>query len=301
MMPDLLVSKDASIIEPGNPGFGNSFDETPFEFFHSLNETHPLFQLSRLRKLIENPATRENVYFDAGKVAIGQRWKDIPSSGLTVDDAFDQIGNTGAWIVFRKAQKDPEYDDLMNACLAEVKQFSGREIDQDMKSREAIIFVTSPGRVTTYHLDRECNFLMQISGQKQISVFDRGDREVTSEQELETFWSKDNNAAVYKPQYQSHAHVFDMAPGTGVHIPVNSPHWLKNGNNISVTLSVSYQYRDARRKYVYQANYYLRKAGLDPTPPGKSPALDSMKAVMIGAGVRTKKLVQRLRARRPIS
>lgn len=301
MATDPVVAEKQSIIEPGNPGFGSSFDETPFEFRHSLNDTHPLFQLTRLRKLIENPATRGSVYFDAGKVAIGQRWKDIPSTGLTVDDAFDHIGNTGAWIVFRKAQKDADYAEVMDACLAEVRQFSGREIDQDMKSREAIIFVTSPGRVTTYHLDRECNFLMQISGRKQISVFDRGDREVTTEQELETFWSRDNNAAVYKPEYQSHAHVFEMAPGTGVHIPVNSPHWLKNGDNISITLSVSYQYRDAHRKYVYQANYYLRRAGLRPTPPGKSAALDSVKTLAVGASVRTKKLVQRLRARRPIS
>lgn len=105
-------------------------------------------------------------------------------------------------------------------------------------------------------------------------------------------WSKDNNAAVYKPQYQDRAYVFEMKPGTGVHIPVNSPHWLKNGDNVSISLSISYQYKDWRRKYVFQANYYLRKFGLNPTPPGRSALLDNTKRLVVQVGLTGKKLVR---------
>ena len=169
-----------------------------------------------------------------------------------------------------------------------MKRLSGRAIDQDKKSQEAMIFLTSPNRVTAYHIDRECNFLMQVSGEKQINLFDRDDREVVPEHELETFWSKDNNAGVYKPQYQDRAWVYTMRPGTGVHIPVNCPHWLKNGNNVSISLSISYQYQDRRRKNVYQANYYLRKLGWKPTPPGNSHFLDAIKGSAVGAGLAVK-------------
>lgn len=192
----------------------------------------------------------------------------------------------------KRVQHDPDYNQLLVQCLDEVQRLSGRQIDQDKKSQEAIIFLTSPHRVTSYHIDRECNFLMQVRGDKEISVFDRNDRDVLPEAELETFWSKDNNAGVYKPQYQDRAHVFVMRPGTGVHIPVNSPHWLKNGNNVSVSLSISYQYKDWRRKYVFQANYYLRRMGINPTPPGKSALLDNAKRLVVQVGLNSKKLLQ---------
>ena len=149
-----------------------------------------------------------------------------------------------------------------------MQHLSGRQIDQDKKSQEAIIFLTSPHRVTSYHIDRECNFLMQVRGDKEISVFDRNDRDVLPEAELETFWSKDNNAGDYKPQYQDRAHVFVMRPGTGVHIPVNSPHWLKNGNNMSISLSVSYQYKDIRRKYVLPGQLLSAQTGSQPDASG---------------------------------
>jgi len=282
----------ASIFEAGNPGFRENFDEKPFEFSHCFTADHPLFQLSRLRRLLENPVTRPGVYFDAGDIGIGQRWDSVPERKQTLEETFDRVDNAGAWILMKRVQHDPDYNQLLVQCLDEVQRLSGRQIDQDKKSQEAIIFLTSPHRVTSYHIDRECNFLMQVRGDKEISVFDRNDRDVLPEAELETFWSKDNNAGVYKPQYQDRAHVFVMRPGTGVHIPVNSPHWLKNGNNVSVSLSISYQYKDWRRKYVFQANYYLRRMGINPTPPGKSALLDNAKRLVVQVGLNSKKLLQ---------
>src|ERR1700757_4677030 len=219
--------RTASIFEAGNPGFREDFDEKPFEFTHCFTADHPLFQLSRIRQLIDNPVTRAAIYYDAGDIGIGQRWETVPERKQTLEETFEKVDNAGAWLMMRHVHTDPDYNDLLEQCLREVQMLSGRQIDQDKKSQEAIIFLTSPNRVTSYHIDRECNFLMQVSGEKQISVFDRNDRDVVPETELETFWSKDNNAGVYKPQYQDRAYVFQMKPGTGVHIPVNSPHWLK--------------------------------------------------------------------------
>jgi hypothetical protein len=277
-----------SVFRPDNPGFEKDFDSKPFEFQHSFNAAHPLFQPDRLRQLLTNPVTRSGIYYDAGDIRVDQRWDAVPARTRPVEEVFDAIGNSGAWIILRKVHNDPEYNEILEACLAEVKRLSGRAIDQDKKSQEAMIFLTSPSRVTAYHIDRECNFLMQVSGEKQINIFDREDREVVPEQELETFWSKDNNAGVYKPQFQDRACVFTMRPGTGVHIPVNCPHWLKNGNNVSISLSISYQYQDRRRKNVYQANYYLRKLGWKPTPPGGSYLLDVLKGTAVGAGLAVK-------------
>jgi len=276
-----------------NPDFRKDFDNLPFEFRHRFTADHSLFQMSRLRRLIDKPATRAGVYFDAGDIRVDQRWDAVPSRQISMEEAFDSIESAGAWMIFRRVHLDPDYNEVLEECMREIKRLSGRRIDEEKKSQEAMIFITSPNRVTSYHIDRECNFLMQVRGTKTINVFERDDREVTPEEELETFWSRDNNAGVYKPQYQPRAHVFCMEPGKGVHIPVNSPHWLQNGNNVSISLSISYQYKDSNRKYIYQANYYLRKFGRHPTPPGKWHMLDLSKALVMAAGLHAKKFLVR--------
>jgi len=280
---------NSPVFYPDNPGFHEHFDDKPFEFQHHFTPDHPLFSRERLRKLLLDLIRQGGVYFDAGEVRVDQRWDSVPRQNRQIEDVYDSLDNSGAWIILRKVQRDREYNELLEAAISEVMALSGRDIDQDRKSHEAIIFLTSPNRVTSYHIDRECNFLMQVTGEKQANVFDRNDREIVPHEELEVYWAKDNNAGIYKPQFQDRAYVFTMRPGTGVHIPVNSPHWLKNGNNISVSLSISYQYADKRRKGVYQANYYLRKLGLKPTPPGIYPILDTLKGSSMAAALDVKR------------
>ena len=284
----------ASIFDASNPGFQKSFDEKAFSFEHCFHQDHPLFQMSRMRGLVQDGTpTQPWAVYDAGDIQVGQRWETYPKKTMTVQETFDTIEEKRSWMMLRHVELDPDYNELLQQCLREVAEISGRRIDQDKKSQEAIIFFTSPNRVTAYHIDRECNFLMQVRGNKTINVFDRTDREVVPEEELEKFWAKDNNAGVYKPQFQDRAFVYTMTPGTGVHIPVNSPHWLQNGDEISISFSISYQYKDWKRKNVYQANYHLRKMGLKPTPPGQSALLDNSKRFAIGAGLAVKKLIKR--------
>jgi len=281
------------IFNADTPGFRENFDEMPFEFHHCFTSDHPMFQLPRIRKILDDPRLMHHAYYDHGAIPIDQRWEKLPERKLTSKEVFDRIDVASGWMMLRHLEKDPEYNELLEQCLTEVKHLTGRTIDDDKKSQEAIIFFASPNRNTAYHIDRECNFLMQVSGLKQMNVFDRNDRDVTTEQELETFWSKDNNAGKYKPEFQDRAYVFEMRPGTGVHIPVNSPHWLKTYNEVSISFSISYQYKDTRRKHVYQANYYLRKMGLNPTPPGKSALLDNTKRAAVAAGFAVKNLLKK--------
>jgi hypothetical protein len=284
------------IFEPMNTGsneqFRASFDARPFEFRHGLTTSHPLFNLPAIRRLLEVPEVKNSVAYDAADVRVDQRWETIPKEKPPIEEVFDNIATSGGWIMMRFVHRVPEYKAILDACLDEVHRLSGRDVQQDEKSREAIIFVTSPNRVTPYHIDRECNFLMQVMGEKTINIFDRNDKEVVTDQELETYWSKDNNAGVYKPQFQDRAFVTTMRPGTGVHIPVNFPHWVQNRDNVSISLSISYQYKDWKRKNVYQANYFLRKLGMNPTPPGESAVLDYTKRVVIEAAHRTKRMIK---------
>ncbi len=273
--------------------FREKFNQKSFEVSHSL-ATHPLFQLPRLLELAERTVKDrpDDLYYDMGDIQPGQRWDTVPGRSFSAVEALRQLEESDAWFIFRSAQRDPAYAALFERGLKEIKALAGPEVDSKIRREDIIIFVTSPKRVTSYHIDRECNFLLQIRGEKDLFVFDREDREVLPEQEIERFWSVDNNAAVYKQQLQSRAITYKLAPGTGVHIPVNCPHWLRNGDNISISLSVNFQFLDSMRANLYRANYLLRRFGLSPSKPGANPALDRAKSFAMTAAIAARRSIR---------
>jgi len=271
--------------------FRSEFDRSSFEFRHRL-ASHPAFTLERLMELAqETQLTRPgNLYYDAGITDLNQRWDRTPKPEFSAVDAIQRIEHCGAWIVLKRADKNPEYAKVLRECMAELQELTRLNLDRVMKLQEVILFITSPKRITTYHIDRECSLLLQIQGDKHISIFDRNDREVLPEEEIEKFWSVDHNAPRYKAELQDHAAVYRLSPGVGVHIPVNAPHWVQNGNNISVSLNVNFQYRDAMRANVYRSNYLLRKMGIKPSAPGISLVKDKIKSVAVLPAVWAKNL-----------
>jgi hypothetical protein len=293
-MPEALISERWIEADPAQ--FKEKFNRKSFELKHYL-ATHPLFQLPKLLELAERTLKNrpKEIYYDAGDIKIDQRWDAVPERPFSVVEAMERIETCGAWFIFRSAQNDPEYRVLLDRGLAEIKEHIGPGIDSQIMVEDIIIFVTSPKRVTTYHIDRECNFLLQIKGTKTMYVFDREDREVLPEEEIERFWTIDNNAATYKPHLQDRAIAYKMVPGLGVHIPVNCPHWLQNDDNVSVSLSVNFQFKDPLRANAYRANFLLRKLGFKPTSPGVSPGLDSIKSQAVKPIVWAANTYKRLR------
>jgi hypothetical protein len=271
-LPDKWIDGDSSV-------FRENFERMSFEISRHL-ASHPLFQLPQLMDLAERTLrTRpSDFYYDMGDVAPGEKWKDT-NHAFSPLKALRRLENSDAWFIFRSTQRDPEYAELYRHAIAEIKAMVGGGIESKISKEDIIIFVTSPKRVTSYHIDRECNFILQIHGEKDLYVFDREDRQILPEVEIERFWTLDNNAAIYRPELQDRAWSYKLAPGNGVHVPVNCPHWLKNHDNISVTLSVNFQFIDSMRADIYRANHYLRKLGMNPSPPGQSTVRDRAKAM----------------------
>lgn len=274
--------------------FQERFNRKSFEVTHHL-ANHPLFKLERLMQLTKlvRETHPKDAYYDAGDIGVSTRWEDAPKGSFSIEEAIERIQTAGAWVLLKKVQYDPEYKVLLDDTMAELKALIGKDLGPYIKRDEMIIFITSPKRISSYHIDRECNFLLQIHGEKTIHVFDQKDREVLPETEIETFWASDNNAPKYRPQYQNRANTYVLRPGTGVHIPVNAPHWLQNGDDISISLSVSFQFKDSVLANIYRANYFLRKLGLHPTPPGMSGARDGFKKVTFGGLVKMRQVLDK--------
>jgi hypothetical protein len=250
-----------------------SFGTAAFLVGHRL-AGHPLFELPRLVELAQRlPGTQ--VEYNAGDLPVSQDPARTPRNGLSAEETVRRIETCRSWLVLKDVQSAPEYRELLERCLAEVGAAAGLRY---MTDKQAYIFVSSPGAVTPYHMDPEENFLLQVRGHKTMHVWDRGDRSVLSEQELERFFTGAHRNLAFDQSYQRKARSFQLAPGRGVHVPMSAPHWVQNGPQVSVSFSITFQTRASqRRTQAHRVNARLRGWGLEPLPVGRSALRDAMK------------------------
>jgi hypothetical protein len=247
---------------------------------HSLAE-HPLLQLPAIVELGKRLGEAGSVRYHNAQAQFGTDFSTAPETHraqASVSGTLDRIEKAEAWMALHNVQQDPRY----RALVDEVLDFVRPQVephDPGMCSRAGWIFVSSPGAVTPYHMDHENNFILQIRGTKTLYVWDPLDREVVTERALELFHGKYSRELVtYQDGFQSRAHVFDLEPGMGGYMPQTSPHAVKNGPDVSITLSVTYLTRATRRRaLLYRANDKLRSLGLAPSPIGTSAMRDGLK------------------------
>ena len=261
--------------------FRTKFDRESFMVRHNLADD-PLFKFDRLFAVVKTKVDRGEAFWDMGDMKINTRWSEMPAKSMSISEALERIESAKAWIDLRAIHTEPDYQAILDAGMSQVERFSGLDFRRYVKLKDSILFITSPRRVTNYHIDRECSMLLQIRGEKTIHIFDRKDRDLLPEGEIERFWTVDNNAPRYREQYQNRATSYRLTPGQAVHIPVNCPHWLENGDGVSISLNINFHYRDFVRADLYRANYLLRRLGLAPSAPGHSVVRDTLKRTVIG-------------------
>jgi hypothetical protein len=164
-----------------------------------------------------------------------------------------------------------------------------------MFGRAGWIFVTSPNAVTPYHMDHEHNFILQCLGKKTIHVWNPLDRDVVTERSLELFHTKlSRELVIYKEEHQGRAYSFEAEPGMGAYMPSTSPHWVKNGPGVSITISCTYYTKAIRRrKLLHRGNFKLREMGMNPTPVGQNAVRDGMKGAFFGMGQAMSRVLNR--------
>lgn len=253
-------------------GFASSFPARPFVVKHSLS-SHPLFDVPRLLELSRSLPSA-NVEHSAGTVGVDQDPASIPATGLTVEETILRIRDCRAWLVVKNVEQDPEYKELLDRCLDEIGLHS--PLATTLR-REAFVFLSSPGSVTPYHMDPEHNFLLQVRGRKTVHLFDPSDPELVSELQKESLFSGANRNLGFRPEMHK-AWTCTMGPGEGVHFPVIAPHWIQNGDDVSISFSITFRSRISERiARLHALNARLRRAGLSPGRVGARPAIDAVK------------------------
>jgi hypothetical protein len=284
-------ASDKKVLQACKTEFENNFNLVSFKFNHSLHRSG-LFEIPRLvklaRRMIEENGNFRAFDFKCG--SIGAKFGDgldtkaeamLQGDGL--NDMFDHLGDSGTWIKLGQAQHhDPEYAEALDAMTVELEDLSGHPFRKDMTWVSMTLLLASPKIVTPFHIDHETNFLFQIQGSKDVCLFPAADRELVPDPEIERYYSGDFDAVFYREEMQDRGTVYRLTPGDVVHHPSLAPHWVRNDDNISVSVSISYCMKSMeKRARVYQANYFLRKMGLKPLSPGKSPLRDGLKWKLI--------------------
>ncbi len=277
--------------------FRRNYNRENFMFKHELSG-NPLFELKSLIELTQRMPDHEH-YWSNGPVAVDNTWSDGTVGRQSLADTIRNIEHNNSIVILKHTEQDAMFAPVLQSVLATMIELSGARMRSDVTIGEVLILVSSPGRITPYHMDSETNFLLQITGDKWFHVFSHTDRTLVTEQEREAFFAVSRNCAVYRQDRQDECNKYDLHAGYGIHVPPCAPHWVQNRDNVSVALSVNYELRSVDRlEKVYKFNHRLRKLGLEPAPPAVSGWRDRIK-LAASDGVAAVKSVSRKRAAPP--
>jgi hypothetical protein len=284
-MTPTLTAEARPAVPPARPQ-GSFLDLDPAAFVPNFNRhacfvrhrlsDHPLLQVPALVELAKRLPPK-HVRINSGRVPVNARPAEIPGNGLSMEESFRRIEETDTRIMLKKIEQDPDYRDLLYACIDELHAL-GHPATRGIRARVGYVFISAPNQTTPYHMDPEINFLLQIRGRKTFHVLPGDDRSILSEEDIERFYSGKHECLPFKDEWKGRAVPFEMEPGNGVHIPVNHPHWVTTPNELTISFAVTLETKETmRRGAIYAFNHHLRRRGLKPKPFGHSAVGDFVK------------------------
>ena len=274
--------------------FAERYNRSSFLFTHSLHRD-PLFSLASLRELaLRMAAQPANTYWSNGRVSVGHRWETRVGPRRSLLETMAGIEHNDSLVILKHLERDAVLGASVRAICQQVIDLVGTRMRGDVLTLRGTVLIASPGRLTSYHLDADTNFLFQIAGDKLLCTFDQTDRTLTTHEELERFYDGDLNGALFKEERQQDAGRYQIGPGLAVHIPSMAPHWAQIGTQPSIALSINFDLRSVQRLgRIYHFNCKLRRHGFHPAPPGTSAWQDALKLAALSGLTAAQRLVHR--------
>jgi hypothetical protein len=262
--------------QPALETLRRSYPEQPVLLDHALVD-HPLLQLDALAALAQRirPVDAE---YNRGDLPVGIDPEATPGNGLSVEETIRTIEHCGSWMVLKFIEQDETYRALLHEVLADASP-AVRGATGEMMKREGFIFISSPGSVTPFHFDPEHNILLQIRGRKTMTIFPADDDGIVSGVEHERFHNGGHRNLPWQEGFAASGRPFELTPGKAVYVPVKAPHWVKNGPEVSISLSITWRSEwSYREEYARRMNHLLRSVGMTPRAPHRFPHQNHVKS-----------------------
>jgi hypothetical protein len=268
----------AAFPESAKTSFAAAYPDSALHLVHGL-AGHPLFDREALAALAERmPAS--SVEYNLGKLPLGVRPEETPSNGLSLGDTIRTIDVNGSWAVLKNVEADPAYAALLDAALAELAPIVARATGP-MEHREAFIFLSSPGSVTPFHMDPEHNILLQMEGEKTMTVFPSGDETLVPPEQSERFHAGGHRNLAWSDSFLTRGKPVTLRPGEAIHVPVKAPHFVRNGDAVSISFSITWRSaRSVAEGELHSLNTLLRRRGLPLVKIGARPESQAMQRLL---------------------
>jgi hypothetical protein len=268
---------------------GQTIGQIPFDDAfpgRSLGFTHDLHLDDRLTLAavadLADRLPRRSVIADTAKQPLLVPQGGPPRGALErPGDVIRDLQNANAWLTLLNVEDDPGMAELMNTYLDHLEMGMSAKQGKRVKMRKrvAFVFVSSPNSVTPVHFDIEHSLLMQVSGQKTVSI-GRFESDAARRHEIDRYWDGSHGRI---ESLQPEVAAYTMTPGRAVYIPPGTPHWVHNGPAISLSVTLTYfTAATVRENRVEDFNSHLRRRHIKPREPGRSAAVDTAKSCAMG-------------------
>ena len=256
--PSPIVARAFS--DQARADFAAAYPDRAARLTHEL-VGHRLLTIEALADLAERMQAG-SVEYNLGRLPLGVRAEDTPSNGLTLGETIRTIETNGSWAVLKNVERDAAYGALLEAALAELAPIVAASTGP-MLHREAFLFLSSPGSVTPFHIDPEHNILLQIRGEKVMTVFPAGEEELVPAVQSEAFHAGGHRNLGWQEHFRDRGQAVRLMPGDAIHVPVKAPHFVENGPAVSISLSVTWRSeRSVAESELHGLNALLRRRGL---------------------------------------
>lgn len=267
------------------------YPERPGVLTHGLSG-HPMLELEALAALAQR-LRPVDVERNLANIPIGIDPQDLADNGLSPEQTLRSITENGSWMVLKFVEQDAAYRALLHDILAELRPIVARSTGEMIKL-EAFIFVSSPDAVTPFHFDPEHNILMQVRGTKTMTVFPANDASIVPAQAHERFHAGRHRNLPFDDRLMASGTAFSLRPGEAIYVPVKAPHFVRNGPEPSVSLSVTWRSEwSYREEQAHGLNALLRRAGLTPSMPHRFPHQNMAKSIAYRALAKAGRMVRR--------
>ncbi len=273
------------------------YNRTPFGFTHNLHQLE-IFQSDSISELLDRYTGASNDYYVAGSAATASSaFFDAPHIKLSPKEAIHQLDERPTRILLKRLENhDDRFRTLLDLIIKQIRSIPGGLGDQPILRIQSSMFITSAASTTPLHFDPEVGFFTQIEGDKTYHVYSPDD---VQEQDLEDFYVRGKVSIGQLDMAQrdpGKEQVYNLTAGHGFHQPQNAPHWVETCGTRSISYSCVFETSADRALGRTRAfNYYERKLGMRPTPPGKNSQLDSVKAEAIIPDRLARKVLDRIR------
>ena len=255
--------------------FSASYPEGAHKLRHNFG-THPLLELDALARLGEElPAG--SVEHHRGEQSIGVTCQP-ELGGRAIGETIRGIREANSRAVLKNIEQVPAYAALLAELLDELESEIVAKTGR-MLETQCFVFVSSPGAVTPYHFDFEHNILLQLVGEKAMTVFPASNA-LCADPPLGGEHSDGGPELAWRDELAEQGMTFRLEPGEGIYLPLRAPHFVRNGAEPSISLSISWHSEWSFAESDARAfNRQLRAWGFDPQPPGRWPARNRVKSI----------------------